>query len=98
MRGAHLDAVSLIQYLKPVVLGQDPLERERLYPAMSQRSRATTLRAIGAMDVALWDIAVQAAALPVHRPLCSYRDRVPTYASSAVLGSKEAYAREAPPY
>src|SRR5439155_1134817 len=50
MRGAHLDAASLIQYLKPVVLGQDPLERERLYQAMSQRSRATTLRAIGAME------------------------------------------------
>jgi len=95
MRGAHLDAASLIQYLKPVVLGQDPLERERLYQAMSQRSRATTLRAIGAMDVALWDIAGKVAALPIHRLLGSYRDRVPAYASSAVLGSKEAYAEEA---
>src|SRR5439155_1176091 len=83
----QLDPASLIQYLKPVVLGQDPLERERLYQAMSQRSRATTLRAIGAMDVALWDIAGKIAALPIHRLLGSYRDRVPAYASSAVLGS-----------
>ncbi len=95
MRGAHLDATSLVQSLKPVVLGQDPLERERLYQAMWQRSRATTFRAIGAMDVALWDIAGKVAGLPIHRLLGSYRDRVPAYASSAVLPSPQAYAEEA---
>ncbi len=31
MRGAHLDGESLIEALKPVVLGQDPLDRERHY-------------------------------------------------------------------
>jgi len=34
MRGAHLDGASLIEVLKPVVLGQDPLDRERLYHAL----------------------------------------------------------------
>src|SRR5438132_1177811 len=95
MRGAHLDATSLVQFLKPVVIGQDPLERERLYQAMWQKARQTTYRAIGAMDVALWDIAGQAAGMPIHRLLGSYRDSVPAYASSAVLASKEAYAEEA---
>jgi L-alanine-DL-glutamate epimerase-like enolase superfamily enzyme len=95
MRGAHLDAASLIEVLKPVVLGQDPLARERLYYALWQRSRQTTARAIGAVDVALWDIAGQAAGLPIHRLLGSYRDRVRAYASSAVLPSPEAYAEEA---
>jgi len=95
MRGAHLDAQSLIQFLKPVVVGQDPLERERLYQAMWQKSRQTTYRAIGAVDIALWDIAGKAAGMPIHRLLGSYRDRVPAYASSAVLASKEAYAEEA---
>ena len=95
MRGAHLDGVSLIQYLKPVVLGADPLDRERLYQAMWQRNRTTTLRAIGAMDVALWDIAGKVAGLPIHRLLGAYRDRVPAYASSAVLESPKAYAEEA---
>ena len=42
MRGAHLDAASLIEVLKPIVLGQDPLDRERLYHALWQRSRSTT--------------------------------------------------------
>jgi L-alanine-DL-glutamate epimerase-like enolase superfamily enzyme len=95
MRSAHHDGASLIQYLKPLVLGQDPLDRERLYQAMWQRNRQTTLRAIGAMDVALWDIAGKAAGMPIHRLLGSYRDRVPAYASSAVLPGPEAYAAEA---
>src|SRR5437867_4178024 len=56
MRGAHLDGESLIQYLKPVVMAQDPLDRERIHQALWQRNRSTTLRAIGSMDVALWDI------------------------------------------
>jgi L-alanine-DL-glutamate epimerase-like enolase superfamily enzyme len=94
-RGAHLDGQSLIQFLKPVVVGQDPLDRERLYQAMAQRIRQTTYRAIGAMDIALWDIAGKVAGLPIHRLLGSYRDRVPAYASSAVLPTKEAYAEEA---
>jgi L-alanine-DL-glutamate epimerase-like enolase superfamily enzyme len=95
MRGAHLDAQSLVQYLKPLVLGQDPLERERLWQALWQRNRATTLRAIGAVDVALWDLAGKIAGLPIHRLLGSYRETVAAYASSAVLPAPEAYAEEA---
>jgi L-alanine-DL-glutamate epimerase-like enolase superfamily enzyme len=95
MRGAQLDGESLIHYLKPLVVGQDPLERERLYQSMWHRHRGTTYRAIGAMDVALWDIAGKATGLPVHRLLGSYRERVPAYASSAVLSGPEAYAEEA---
>ena len=86
-RSATMDAPSLLRFLKPLVLGQDPLDRERLWQAMWQRSRATTLRAIGAMDVALWDLGGKIAGLPIHRLLGSYRDRVPAYASSAVLAS-----------
>jgi L-alanine-DL-glutamate epimerase-like enolase superfamily enzyme len=95
MRGAHLDAASLIEVLKPIVLNQDPLDRERLHHALWQRSRATTARAIGAVDVALWDLAGKIAGLPVHRLLGSYRDRVRAYASSAVLDSPDAYGEEA---
>ena len=95
MRGAHMDAQSLIHYLKPLVVGQDPLDRERLYQAMSQKIRNTTYRAIGAMDVALWDLGGKIAGLPIHKLLGSYRTSVPAYASSAVLPSKEAYAEEA---
>jgi L-alanine-DL-glutamate epimerase-like enolase superfamily enzyme len=95
MRPASMDAQSLVRYLKPLVLGQDPLERERLWQALWQRNRSTTIRAIGAVDVALWDLGGKAANLPIHRLLGSYRASAPAYASSAVLPSKEAYAEEA---
>ena len=95
MRSAALDAHGLLQVLKPIVLGQDPLDRERLWQAMWQRSRGTTIRTIGAVDVALWDLGGKIANLPIHRLLGSYRESAPAYASSAVLPSKEAYAEEA---
>lgn len=95
MRGADLDAASLIRYLKPLVVGQDPLDRERLWQALWQRNRATTIRTIGAVDVALWDLAGKIAGLPVHRLLGSYRETIPAYASSAVLATAQEYAAEA---
>jgi L-alanine-DL-glutamate epimerase-like enolase superfamily enzyme len=97
-RGADLDAASLIRYLKPVVVGQDPLDRERLWQALWQRNRQTTIRAIGAVDVALWDLGGKIAGLPIHRLLGSYRETVPAYASSAVLPSVADYAAEAARY
>jgi L-alanine-DL-glutamate epimerase-like enolase superfamily enzyme len=95
MRGAKNDAESLIRHLKPVVMGQDALERERLYQALCSRNRHTTWRCIGALDVALWDLAGKAAGLPIHALLGSYRGSVPAYASSVVLPSPQAYAEEA---
>jgi len=95
MRGAQFDAQGLVHYLKPLVVGQDPLDRERLWQTMWSKNRNTTFRAIGAVDVALWDLGGKIAGLPVHRLLGSFRDRIPAYASSAVLASPEAYAEEA---
>ena len=94
-RSAAMDAASLIRFLKPLVLGQDPLDRERLWQAMWQRNRGTTIRTIGAMDVALWDLGGKIANMPIHRMLGSYRESAPAYASSAVLPSPAAYAEEA---
>jgi L-alanine-DL-glutamate epimerase-like enolase superfamily enzyme len=95
---ADLDGPGLIRYLKPILTGQNPLDRERLSKAMWKRVRTTTVRAIGAVDIALWDIAGKVAGLPIHRLLGSYRDRVPAYISSAVLPNAEAYAEEAQHY
>lgn len=92
---AELDAGSLIAKLKPQILGQDPLDRERLYEALCRRQRHTNWRTIGAVDVALWDITGKAAGLPIHRLMGTYRHAAPAYASSAVLDSPQAYAEEA---
>ncbi len=95
MFSADQDGPGLIKNLKPLLLGQDPLERERLYHRLWQRHRYVTLRAIGAVDVALWDLAGKVTGLPIHRLLGSYRASVPAYASSAQLDSPAAYAEEA---
>jgi L-alanine-DL-glutamate epimerase-like enolase superfamily enzyme len=90
-RSAYLDVASLIRSLKPVLLGQNPLERERLYRALIGRVRSTTLRAVGALDVALWDIGGKAANLPIHALLGTARRKIRAYASSAHLGRVEDY-------
>ena len=95
MRGAKNDAETMIRYLKPVVMGQDPLERERLYQSMWRMSRNATYRCIGAVDIALWDIAGKVAGLPIHRLIGGYRSSVPAYASSATMRDATAYADEA---
>lgn len=95
MRGAQVEAWSLVQFLKPLVVGKDPLQREAIWRDMMRRQRSTTLRAIGAVDVALWDLAGKAAGMPVHRMMGSFRDSIPAYASSPGLGTPEAYVEQA---
>ena len=94
-RPATLDAQSLIDVLKPQVMGRDPLDREALYREMSRRLRTTTYRALGAVDVALWDIAGKIAGLPLYRMLGAARHSLPAYASSPVLPAKEVYVEQA---
>lgn len=95
MRSAELDAVSLVRSLKPMVVGEDPLDRERLYARLWRRHRATTLRCIGAVDVALWDIAGKIAGLPLYKLMGAHRASIPAYASSPGLDSVEAYIAQA---
>jgi L-alanine-DL-glutamate epimerase-like enolase superfamily enzyme len=92
---ADQDAPSLIKNLKPLLMGENPLDRELLYQRLWRRNRVTTLRTIGAVDVALWDIAGKVAGLPIHALLGSYRKSVPAYASSQLLPTAEAYAEQA---
>jgi L-alanine-DL-glutamate epimerase-like enolase superfamily enzyme len=92
---AENDGPGLIRFLKPLLLGKDPLQRERINAALWPFSRLVSVRAIGAVDVALWDIAGQAAGLPIHRLLGTCRTAIGAYASSARLASVEAYAEEA---
>ena len=56
------------------------------------------MRVIGAIDVALWDLAGKAAGVPIHKLMGSYRESVPAYASSAVFETVEEYVEEAVHY
>ena len=63
---ASMDGPQLIRTLKPMLMGQNPLERERLHGAMRLVSRIVSYRTIGAVDTALWDLCGKIAKLPVH--------------------------------
>ena len=95
---ADLDGPLLMRVLKPVLVGRDPLDRERLNQDLWARVRAASVRTIGALDVALWDIAGKVAGLPIHQLIGSYRDRIPAYASSQILDSAAAYVEQAQSY
>jgi L-alanine-DL-glutamate epimerase-like enolase superfamily enzyme len=92
---AEFDCQRAIDILKPIVMGQNPLERERLHKRMWGRVRAASVRTVGAFDIALWDIAGQAAGLPIHALIGSYRESLPAYASSPAHDRIEAYCEEA---
>lgn len=67
--------------LARLVVGEDPLQRERLYQKLHQGTR-WVYRApnwFGGFDNALWDIAGKAAGLPVHALLGKARDEVHSY-------------------
>jgi len=92
---AETDAGALIRFLKPLLMGKDPLAREELHAAMRARQRNMGLRAVGACDTALWDIAAKAAGMPLYKLLGGGRSAIGAYASSQILESPAAYAEEA---
>jgi L-alanine-DL-glutamate epimerase-like enolase superfamily enzyme len=92
---AAMDAPQLIRSLKPMLMGQDPLERERLHGAMRLVSRIVSYRTIGAVDTALWDLAGKIARLPVHALMGTCRTSIAAYASSQVLPDVAAYVDQA---
>lgn len=72
-----------VEHLTPVLIGQDPINVERLWhemwiPKLTGR-RGLTTRAISAIDIGLWDIRAKVAGLPLYKLLGGYRDSVPTY-------------------
>lgn len=92
------DANLIVERYKGLLVGQDPLARERIWQSMSTWAMGGIMRVIGAIDVALWDLAGKAAGVPIHRLMGSYRESVPAYASSAVFETPEEYAEEALSY
>src|SRR5439155_2212937 len=73
-------------YFKPVLLGEDPRNVERLWAKMDGATipylgqERVMVAAIGALDVALWDLLGKSAGLPCWRLLGGYRDWALAYA------------------
>ncbi len=80
----------VVDIMKPILVGEDPLDNERLWDKMfnlchsigwagAGRGRSEILTAIAGVDIALWDIKGKAASLPVYKLLGGQRDTVPCY-------------------
>lgn len=94
-QGADAYVGPLIEFGKPAIMGANPLDIGAIWHRLWKMNRSVSSYAIGAVDVALWDVAGKVANLPIHRLLGTCRDRVPAYASSAWLPTPEAYGEEA---
>jgi len=85
--GGRLFVEAVAGLLAPVLLGQDPYRVEGLWVEMYQevllQGRAgTVMRAISALDTAIWDRNARAASLPLHKFLGAvHAESVPAYAS-----------------
>jgi L-alanine-DL-glutamate epimerase-like enolase superfamily enzyme len=91
-------------FVKTVLLGQDPFDRERLWQGLAHWQRGSTGqlgdRTLAIVDMALWDLAGRKLGQPVYKLIGAYRDKVPAYASTMCgdempdgLATPEDYAR-----
>ncbi len=82
-----------IHELGESLIGKDPSGVERhwqaMYHAWRWRGGPVLTTAIGAIDIALWDLEGKRLGVPVYRLLGGpYRDRLPVYASHWLAGAK----------
>lgn len=83
----EIAAAAIEHALKPLLLGEDPLQTEVLWHRMYHATRdfgrkGSVIAAISAIDIALWDIAGHARGAPVHELLGgAFRSQVTPYAT-----------------
>ena len=56
-QGADAFAGPIMEFIKPNLLGRDPLDIGAIWAWMWKQNRSVATNGIGAVDVALWDIA-----------------------------------------
>jgi L-alanine-DL-glutamate epimerase-like enolase superfamily enzyme len=81
-----------VEEIKWQLIGEDPLDRERIWQKFWRNLRSSRLGfAIGPVDCALWDLLGKVSNMPVYKLLGGMRDQVPAYASTVTLDSLEEY-------
>jgi L-alanine-DL-glutamate epimerase-like enolase superfamily enzyme len=79
--------------IKPLLLGEDPRSPELIW----QKIRANTMKglatrsSVGAVDIAVWDLAAKLAGQPLYRMLSPARTKIRAYASTITLATPEEY-------
>jgi L-alanine-DL-glutamate epimerase-like enolase superfamily enzyme len=100
--GSHGDAEGLnsvdqqmiLGRIKSLIVGQDPLDRELIWKWLWVANIPENVASV--IDNALWDLAGQAAQLPVYKLMGGARDKVKAYASTYPnIGVPRVYAEHA---
>ncbi|MDF2987521.1 MAG: Mandelate racemase/muconate lactonizing protein [Eubacterium sp.] len=93
------DSHSACRGLKNILVGEDPMDIERLWDKMYQFTYyqgrgGAVMHAISGIDMALWDIAGKALGKPVHKLIggCC-QDRIPAYISILMPETEEEVKR-----
>ena len=70
-----------LEQLRALVVGEDPLDRERIWQKLHQGTRWVYREPgwFGTLDNCLWDIAGKAAGMPVYQLLGRVRESIPCY-------------------
>ncbi|UCD72776.1 MAG: mandelate racemase/muconate lactonizing enzyme family protein [Candidatus Bathyarchaeota archaeon] len=79
--------------LKSVVVGEDPLNFQRIWDNMYWATfnfgrKGASIHAMSFVDIAIWDIIGKATKQPLYKLLGGYRDKIPVYGSSIDLSYK----------
>lgn len=73
-------------YVRPVLLGADPMRTEKIWYALYKWQRGSGFRlddrTLTSVDLALWDLVGQITGQPVWKLLGGYRDRILAYGST----------------
>lgn len=81
-RGRAKLVMAATEFLAPSLIGKPVLERERLYRQMRRATKHVGELGIGALDIALWDIAGKQQNASIAQMLGGFRQRLPSYAST----------------
>src|SRR6185436_8488944 len=96
-RSSVVTQAYLHETIAPVVLGRSPTEREAIWHELWTIDRHLTFFPVylpGPVDVALWDIAAQAAGLPLYQFIGECRTSLPVYASSLFMPGVDDYVKQ----
>jgi len=86
--GSEMQVINAIveKGLKPMVIGQDPFNFERLWDLMYRGTtrygrKGAAVRAISGVDMAIWDLIGKKTNTPVYKLLGGYSEKIKVYAS-----------------
>jgi len=85
--GGSITTEAVRALLRPVLIGEDPFRVEGLWDEMYQEAllqgrTGSAMRALSALDIAIWDRNARAAGLPLHKMLGGFaKESVKAYAS-----------------